>query len=496
MDQDSNLTRNLTAADPIIHWINALQTGQYEQIIQLADDDSLSPEHIELIALARIIEKNEIQQRYFSNLTSQINTGIFLEEILEILYTDFKSLIPYNRIGFALIDEKEYSVKAHWAKSDQPKVYIKKGYKASLNGSSLENILITAQPRIINDLAAYLEQKPNSDSTRLIVAEGMRSSLTCPLITNGRRIGFLFFSSILQGAYSPAHIQVFQQIANQIAIVVEKGRLVSELAFHKSETEVINEELRRLNKLKNDFLAIAAHDLRNPMSYIQLGASLLLETDADLSTGDSLQIIQGIYKNAEFINTLLNDLLDIAMFDTGSFSLNPTSISIEKFLQEAIAFQTELAGRKKIQIILEPIKEGQVLADPLRLRQVLDNLISNAVKFSPIGSKIWVRAKRMGGGWRIEVQDQGPGFSHEDRIRLFKEFSQLSAKPTGGERSTGLGLAISFRIVEAHGGDIGVDTTEGSGSTFWFALPDISGSTLNHAVRTAVPINPQTSESS
>lgn len=495
MDLDIN-NQQLTPSDPIIRWIKALQIGQYEEIIHLAGNVSLSPEQNELLALARIIEKNDIQQHYLTNLTGQINTGLFLEDILEILYTDFKSLIPYNRIGFALIDEKEYTVRANWAKSDQPKVYLKKGYKASLNGSSLENILITTQPRIINDLVAYLEQKPSSDSTRLIVAEGMRSSFTCPLITNGRRIGVLFFSSTLPDAYSPAHIKIFQQIANQIAIVVEKGRLVSELAHQKSETEAANDELRRLNKLKNDFLAIAAHDLRNPMSYIQLGASLLLESDTDLANSESLQIIRGIYKNAEFINTLLNDLLDIALFDTGTFRLNPASISIQKFLQEAIAFQTELAGRKKTQIIFEPSNDGQIYADPLRLRQVIDNLISNAIKFSPIGSKVWVRAKRVNGGWRVEVQDEGPGFSQEDRIRLFKEFSQLSAKPTGGERSTGLGLAITFRIVEAHGGEIGVDTKEGSGSTFWFALPDISGSTLNRAVQTGAPANPRISESS
>ncbi len=487
MNPDKKNKKQPSLADPISDWLRALQNGQYEEIIHLANETSLSPEQHEIVALARIIEMNDIQQRYLSNLTGQINTGLYLEDVLEIIYSDFKSLIPYNRIGFALINEKEYSVMASWAKSDQAKVYLKKGYKAALNGSSLENILISTQPRIINDLIAYLEQKPASDSTRLIVAEGMRSSLTCPLISNGKRVGFIFFSSIFPGAYSSTHIQVFQQIANQIAIVVEKGRLVTELAHQKTETDTANQELRRLNKLKNDFLAIAAHDLRNPMSYIQLGASLLLEPSTDISNEESLQIIRGIYKNAEFINTLLNDLLDIALFDTGTFSLNPTSISIRNFLQDAIVFHTELAGRKKIQIIFEPSNEGQVFADPLRLRQVLDNLISNAVKFSPTGSKVWVRANRMGGGWRIEIQDEGPGFNERDQIRLFKEFSQLSAKPTGGERSTGLGLAISFRIVEAHGGEIGVDTTEGAGSIFWFALPDISAATVNRAVRTAAP---------
>jgi signal transduction histidine kinase len=108
----------------------------------------------------------------------------------------------------------------------------------------------------------------------------------------------------------------------------------------------------------------------------------------------------------------------------------------------------------------------------LRLRQVVDNLISNAVKYSPPGSQVWVRAERTSDGWRIHVKDQGPGITPQDRQRLFQDFARLSAKPTGGEKSTGLGLAITHRVVAAHGGQIGVDSEPGLGADFWFTLPD------------------------
>ena len=101
----------------------------------------------------------------------------------------------------------------------------------------------------------------------------------------------------------------------------------------------------------------------------------------------------------------------------------------------------------------------------------MDNLISNAIKFSPAASTVYIRAKPIEEGWRLEVQDQGPGLSDEDKQRLFQHFARLSARPTGGEQSTGLGLAITRRIVEAHGGTIGVNSTPGKGATFWVKLP-------------------------
>jgi signal transduction histidine kinase len=103
----------------------------------------------------------------------------------------------------------------------------------------------------------------------------------------------------------------------------------------------------------------------------------------------------------------------------------------------------------------------------------MDNLLSNAVKYSPPGSVIRVRIRQANQMWRIEVQDQGPGVTHEDQQHIFQDFARLSAKPTGGEKSTGLGLAITRRVVVAHGGDIGVDSEQDNGATFWFTLPDV-----------------------
>ncbi len=131
-----------------------------------------------------------------------------------------------------------------------------------------------------------------------------------------------------------------------------------------------------------------------------------------------------------------------------------------------------VATPKGTRIQFQPIVPGAVYADPLRLRQVIDNLVSNAVKYSPPGSVVRVGLQRLDQGWRIAVQDQGPGLTLTDRQRLFQDFARLSARPTGGEKSVGLGLAIVRRIVEAHGGQVGADSEPGQGAVFWFTLPD------------------------
>jgi len=186
-------------------------------------------------------------------ITERINYGVALDDILEFVYGEMRPVIPYNRIGFSLIDETQNTVIARWARSDRD-MFLSTGYEAPLEGSSLQEILRTGRPRIINDLEAYLAAKPHSDSTKLIVREGMRSSLTCPLIVRGRPVGFMFFSSVTRDAYSNVHVGFFQQVAGLLSGIVEKGRLYSELADQKAiierQNKVLTEELEMARRVQ------------------------------------------------------------------------------------------------------------------------------------------------------------------------------------------------------------------------------------------------------
>ncbi len=420
--------------------------------------------------LAQNLETRYRELQKIVQITARVNAGLFLDEILEGVYRDFKDFIPYDRIGFSLIEDDGKSIKARWAKADYAPLLLGRGYTAQLAGSTLEIIINSGQPRIINDLDAYANEKPESGSTKLILEEGICSSLTCPLIANGAPIGFMFFSSRRRNMYASIHVDIFQQIAGQLSVMVEKGRLVAELAAQKLELERKNDELSRLNDLKNSFLGMAAHDLRNPIGNILMAMSLLTNKKFVLPPEEHEEILAEVDKQAHYMLDLLDDLLDVSHIESGKFTLNPVPIDLESFLREVVQRHHRLAEAKGSVVRLEPVARGEAIADPMRLRQVLDNLISNGVKYSPAASEIVVRAEPEQGDWLVAVQDQGPGLTLDDQKRLFQDFARLSAKPTGGEKSTGLGLAITRRVIEAHGGRIGVNSEPGQGATFWFTL--------------------------
>lgn len=247
--------------------------------------------------------------------------------------------------------------------------------------------------------------------------------------------------------------------------------MASDLDARKQETERQNEELRRLDALKSRFLGMVAHDLRNPIASIQMSADLLADPAASLGTGERQTFLSDINKQAAYMVDLIDDLLDVTKIESGRLELHREAIDAEAFLADVTRRHANLAVRKGIDVTLVSHADGTVHADAKRLRQVLDNYLSNAVKFSPAGSAVEVRHRFDGDLWMVQVLDQGPGLNPADQQVVFEYFTTLSAKPTGGENSTGLGMAITRRIVEAHGGEVGVESRVGAGSSFWFTLP-------------------------
>jgi signal transduction histidine kinase len=423
-------------------------------------------------AITRLAQ-NLSQHHLTLSQLSAVDSPSLLNDILESISQDFQALIPYARIGFSFIENNGTTVVAYWDKSHQRKRYLKRGFFSPLEGSSLKPILDNRQPRIIHDLLEYLKQKPNSRSTQLLLKEGFRSSLSCPLIANGIPLGFVFFSSVEPNTYTHFHIDMFSQVATQLSVVIDKARVITHLAKQKTVLEQQNAELLLLNQRKNMLLGIAAHDLRSPLSNVQVAAHMLADVDLQLSGDEQRIILNELVQQSNYMMDLLNDLLDVSHIESGKFSVNPQRVEITPFLESVCQRYEQISQSKDIHLNLKRLSKrgAAVSADPLRLQQVFDNLISNAVKFSPPGSQIHVRALHKAEHWRFEVQDEGPGISEIDQKRLFQDFARLNILPINGERSTGLGLAIARRVIEAHQGHIGVDSRLGHGATFWFTLP-------------------------
>jgi diguanylate cyclase (GGDEF)-like protein len=179
------------------------------------------------------------------DITARINSCFLLGEILDHVYQSFKALIPYDRLGCALIDSTGRSVRAIWARSTRDELEIQPGYQSPLEGSSLARIIAAGEPRILNDLTQHLRDHPHSDSTRRIVREGVRSSLTCPLVVAGNPTGFLFFSSHEPGTYAAGHAAIYREITAQVSLIVDKARVHEELVETHRQLLEVNEVLQR-----------------------------------------------------------------------------------------------------------------------------------------------------------------------------------------------------------------------------------------------------------
>ncbi|MCX6029963.1 MAG: GAF domain-containing sensor histidine kinase [Chloroflexi bacterium] len=411
-----------------------------------------------LVDLGKEMEQQFAQLQALSRVTERINAGLILDEVLNLVFETFRPLIPYDRIGFSLLEEDGQVVRARWARSDAPIMQIGRGYSAAMQGSSLQRIIETRQPRILNNLLDYLRQHPDSDSTHRIIEEGMRSSLTCPLIALGKPIGFMFFSSTKPDTYAGQHVELFQQIAGQLAAIVEKSRLYQQLI--------------ELNQLKNRFLGIAAHDLRNPIGVVKGYLELFLDGDLGEIANEQREFVDLMDQACDRMLALINDLLDYNAIEAGRLDLRVRPLALEGYLRECFRSNEVLARAKSIRLDLDlPAGLPTISMDPDRIAQVINNLITNAIKFSYPETTITLRARATDNAVEIGVKDQGQGIPAEELPKVFTEFGKTSTRPTAGEKSTGLGLAIVKRIVEAHCGSIRVESQVGAGSTFTFTLP-------------------------
>ncbi|MDH5358460.1 MAG: sensor domain-containing diguanylate cyclase [Gammaproteobacteria bacterium] len=213
--------------------IRTMREGNFS--ISLPENESSKIEPLEefeteLIRLAAWLELRFDEINKLQEVSDEINKGSFLDDVLDCIYNSFRKIIPYDRIGCALISDDYQSVKAYWAKTNySDTLTVGQGFTAPLAGSSLETILHTGQPRVLNDLKAYLEANPKSSSTERIVAEGIQSSLTCPLVSEGKPVGFLFFSSLEKNTYQREHQKIFLYIARQVSALIEKSSLYQQI---------------------------------------------------------------------------------------------------------------------------------------------------------------------------------------------------------------------------------------------------------------------------
>jgi signal transduction histidine kinase len=264
-----------------------------------------------------------------------------------------------------------------------------------------------------------------------------------------------------------------QEILHQQEILEEQAR---DIEIVNGELQERNGQLHDLNQEKNDLMGIVAHDLKNPLSTIVLAASALERYRERMSHSDMNEYFRRILHTAQYMNDMIMHLLDSAALESGALQVRSELVDCGDLVSVVIEEYRPKAAEKSIALQLNA--EGNhnetrsaALADSRIMKEVLDNLISNAVKYSPKGKNVFVRVTSSTDKVRLEVEDEGPGISQEDMKKLFGKFARLSARPTGGEHSTGLGLSIVKKMVEAMNGKVWCESELGKGATFIVELP-------------------------
>lgn len=231
-------------------------------------------------------------------------------------------------------------------------------------------------------------------------------------------------------------------------------------------------ELETSNDQKNEFIGMAAHDLRNPLQVIDGYSQLLLRETFGPLTTEQREMVSAIRRNSDFMLRLITDVLHISRIETGKLQLELRSSDLVDLIRKNVQLNRLLAQQKEIDLSFSSRDEQLTIEiDPQKIEQVLNNLLQNAIKFSNPGTVVTVGLNRTERGAVIAVKDQGQGIPAQEMDRLFKPFQTTSVRSTGGEPSTGLGLAIAKRIAVAHQGDIWAESQPGAGSTFYLQLP-------------------------
>jgi PAS domain S-box-containing protein len=329
------------------------------------------------------------------------------------------------------------------------------------------SVISKGEAVIVTDTTTNAVYKPN----RLLPET--RSEAGIPLRVGSRVTGVLDLQSSHPNAFQPDDIAVLQTLADQIAIAIDNAR-----SYELSQQAV--REMREVDRLKSQFLANMSHELRTPLNSI-IGFSRVIIKGIDGPVTElQQQDLTAIYNSGQHLLALINDILDLAKIEAGKMELAFDEVNMSDVINSVLATVTGLIKDKPVTITKNIAADmPTVRADAIRIRQVLINLFSNASKFTDEGTITVAASVRDGENSRpeiiVSVTDTGPGIAPEDQAKLFQAFSQVDDSPTRKTGGTGLGLSISQNLIQMHGGQIGVDSVVGKGSTFYFTLPAFRG---------------------
>src|SRR5262245_25864397 len=339
-------------------------------------------------------------------------------------------------------------------------------------GTPVGRAIIDRETVHVHDLKAEVETEfPHSKPRQAI--SGVRTLLATPLLPKGKAFGAIVIRREEVRPFSAEQIELLRTFADQAVIAIENVRLFREIQEKSRQLEAANERLQELDRLKSDFVSNVSHELRTPLTAIKGAVDLLLREVPGPLNENQTHHLSRVRSNTQHLAGLINDLLDLSKIEEGKIELDAGRVSLGGLLHEVMETVNLMAAEKPVLLEVE-VPEPSVLvwADRNKVKQVLMNLIGNAIKFTPSGGRIAVSTANDRRGWvRVSIHDAGPEIPVSEQEKIFEKFYQVTQDGSPKPKGTGLGLANSKSLVELHGGKIWVESEEGRGSTFSFTLP-------------------------
>jgi signal transduction histidine kinase len=383
-----------------------------------------------------------------------LGSSLELDEAFGAFIRELRGLVPFERTAIVLVEGDTATTMATAGRGAGD--VFPPGNSDPIQGSLLERVL-DGKVVVRHDIS-----NREYPADELLLALGLRSELVTPLLLGARTIGMLSLSRERVDAFSEDEVELIALLGRLVATAVQNIR-----AYEAERRRV--EELAQLSQLRADFVSLVSHELRSPMAAV-IGAARTLQDRWRMLTAEQREsFLALIGDETARLAELVGDVLDTSRIEAGTFSYRFEEVDLGRVVDEAI--ETAVLAQQEVPVVASghgalPAIRG----DRTRLRQVLGNLIENAVKYSPEGGEVRVSAAAANGEVRISVRDAGPGIPRDHQARIFEKFGRVDV-PGASKPGTGLGLFIARSIAEAHGGSLDVSSGAEPGSTFTLTVP-------------------------
>jgi signal transduction histidine kinase len=394
-----------------------------------------------------------------NELFQELNTTLDLELRLQTVVKAPQAFLGADLAAISLLDDegRHMSLVAAAGLDIEPL----RGQQWSVDDSLISAVLSSDQPHVLHEPQQYLSEFPVS-LTNQQAMPAVASAVSVPLLLNDQPLGVLDVAYSKPQSFTEEDLAFLRALGHEAALAIRNARL-----YEREREQVAR--LRALDELQEGFVSAVSHELRTPLTCIKTSVDLLQETDADLRETQAV-LVQTIQHHVARLEALVSDLLEITKLEAGQITLSRQPTDLRSLANRVVETLRPLSDNKgQIVHLSWPEVLEQVEVDRRRIEQVMTNILSNAIKFTPQQGRIDVRVSESGDGLQVCVADNGPGIPEEEQAQVFDKFYVVS--DGRGLSGLGLGLYIAREMIELHGGQIWVESCMGEGCTFCFQVP-------------------------